>query len=92
LRHPRYSLGAAPTNKFDAIGVFNQESDSGTDGTYGYELFVQQIEPSTEPTLNISKKIMVSWQGKSSNYRLLSARALDENWAVVTNGVTIMMA
>jgi len=90
LRHPRYSLGAAPTNKFDAIGVFNQESDSGTDGTYGYELFVQRIEPSTEPTLNISKKIMVSWQGESSNYRVLSTRTLDENWTVVTNGIIQM--
>lgn len=90
LRHPRYSLGTAPTNKFDAIGVFNQESDSGTDGTYGYELFVQQIEPTAEPVLNISKKIMVSWQGESSNYRVLSARTLDENWTVVTNGIIQM--
>ncbi|HON08866.1 MAG TPA: hypothetical protein PLW02_12285, partial [Verrucomicrobiota bacterium] len=87
LRYPRYSLGAAPTNKFDAIGVFSQESDSGTDGTYGYELFVQQIEPTVEPVLNISKKIMLSWQGELSNYRVLSAWTLDENWTVVTNGV-----
>ncbi len=90
LRHPRYSLGAAPTNRFDAIGVLNQESGSGTDGTYGYELFVQQIEPTAEPVLNISKKIMLSWQGESSNYRVLSARTLDENWTIVTNGIMQM--
>ena len=34
LIHPLYDLGPAPTNRFDATGVFLQESGSGTDGTY----------------------------------------------------------
>ena len=41
LRHPRYSLGPLLTNRFDAIGIFTQESGSGIQGTNGYELFVQ---------------------------------------------------
>ena len=49
LRHPRYSLGAAPTNQFDAIGIFTQESGSGSQGTNGYELFVQQVLPQDPP-------------------------------------------
>jgi hypothetical protein len=88
LRHPRYSLGPAPTGKFDAIGVFNQESGSGSDGTFGYELFVQQIEPATEPSLTIQKKVFVTWQGNFSNYRVVSSRTVDgTQWEPVTNAV-----
>ncbi len=34
-RHPRYSFGPAPANRFDAIGIFTQESGSGIQGTNG---------------------------------------------------------
>ena len=34
-----------PTNQFDAIGIFSQESGSGSQGTNGHELFVQQVLP-----------------------------------------------
>ena len=52
LVHPLYDLGPAPTNRFDATGVFLQESGSGTDGTFGYELFVQEIAPSAPAALS----------------------------------------
>jgi hypothetical protein len=73
LRHPRYSLGPAPTNQFDALGVFTQESGSGSQGTNGYELFVQQVSPAANPALEIATQVAVSWPGPLSNYRLFSA-------------------
>ena len=41
-------LGSVPTGVIDAIGILNQESGSGSDGRFGYELFVTQVIP--EPT------------------------------------------
>ena len=61
LRHPRYSIGEAPTNWFDAIGIFNQESGSGSQGTNGYELFVQQVIPQQTPELGIERALAISW-------------------------------
>jgi len=66
-----YSLGDAPTNRFDATGIFLQESGSGTDGTFGYELFVQETVPAVEPELNISMKAVITWPG------VLASRGLD---------------
>jgi hypothetical protein len=89
LIHPLYDLGPAPTNRFDATGIFLQESGSGTDGTYGYELFVQEIAPSAGVVLNLTavpSGIQVSWPGSLSNYQLQSADSLTApNWAPVTN-------
>jgi hypothetical protein len=48
LRMPRGSvvdLGPAPAGTFDAIGILNQESGSGSDGTFGYELYVTEVVP-----------------------------------------------
>jgi hypothetical protein len=70
LRHPRYSLGAAPTNAFDAIGILNQESNSGSQGTNGYELFVQEIMPSEAPVLSIAMRLVITWPGSLANYQL----------------------
>lgn len=86
LRHPRYNLGPAPTNKFDAVGVFTQESGSGIQGTNGYELFIQQVLPADDAVLAIANRVVVSWPGSLSNYRLLSAdSATATNWSPVTN-------
>lgn len=86
LRHPRYSLGPAPTNKFDAIGVFNQESGSGSDGTFGYELFVQQIEPASEATIAIAKKVVITYQAYQANYRVVGTDNLQSGvWTPLTN-------
>ena len=89
LIHPLYDLGPAPTNRFDATGVFLQESGSGTDGTFGYELFVQEIAPSAGAVLSLAavpSGIQVSWPGSLSNYQLQSADSLAApNWTSVTN-------
>ena len=68
--HPLYDLGPAPTNRFDATGIFLQESGSGTDGTFGYELFVQEIAPSAPAALTIAMKPVITWPGSLSNYQL----------------------
>ena len=90
LRHPRYSLGPAPTDPFDAIGVFTQESGSGNQGTNGYELFVQEIVPSEPPVLNIATiatQPVVTWPGSLANYQLQYTNSVggSGDWQPVTN-------
>ena len=93
LIHPLFDIGSAPTNEFDATGVFLQESGSGTDGTFGYELFVQEISPSdTPPILNLAVQngsMMISWPASLANYRLQSCDSLSNpNWTAVTDTPT----
>jgi len=86
LVHPLYDLGPAPTNRFDATGIFLQESGSGTDGTFGYELFVQEIAPSAPAVLGIALKPVINWPASLSNYWLMSRDSVTAtNWTVVTN-------
>jgi len=87
LRHPRYSLGPAPTNTFDAIGILNQESGSGAQGTNGYELFVQQILPSDAALLTIATKPVITWPASLVNYQLQYTNTLGTpgTWQPVTN-------
>ncbi len=61
------SWGPPPTGWFDAIGILNQESGSGTDGTSGYELFVQEIETEEPPRLQIS---VLSWPAAAGGFQL----------------------
>ena len=69
--HPLYDLGPAPTSTFDAIGILLQESGSDSDGTFGYELFVQEIMPSAPAALAIAMRPAITWPGSLSNYQLL---------------------
>jgi len=89
LIHPLYDIGPAPTNQFDATGVFLQESGSGTDGTFGYELFMQEIAPSDAAILNIAGQggsVVVSWPGSLANYQLQNCDSLSNpNWTAITN-------
>jgi hypothetical protein len=86
LVHPLYDLGAAPTNQFDATGVFIQESGSSSDGTFGYKLFVQAIEPSAPALVNIALKPVITWPASLGNYILVSADSVTStNWTAVTN-------
>ncbi len=86
LIHPLYDLGPAPTNRFDATGIFLQESGSGTDGTFGYELFVQEITPSSDAVLSIASQPVITWPASLSNYQLQSSDSPNgPNWAAVTN-------
>jgi len=86
LRHPRYSLGTAPTNKFDAVGIFTQESGSGVQGTNGYELFVQQVIPQDPPVLGIAQQIAITWPVSGAIYQLEQRTDLNStHWFPVTN-------
>ena len=76
LIHPLYDLGPAPTNQFDATGVFLQESGSGTDGTFGYELFVQEITPSSSAVLNLANQPVITWPAALANYQVQSSDSL----------------
>jgi hypothetical protein len=85
LVHPLYDLGPAPTNRFDAIGILLQESGSGTDGTFGYELFVQEIEPSVPAAVAIALKPVITWPASLVNYQLQRRDSLaSTNWTAVT--------
>jgi hypothetical protein len=91
LVHPLNDLGPAPTNRFDATGIFLQESGSGTDGTFGYELFVQEIAPSAPVALAIAMKPVIAWPGSLSNYQLQSRGSLSStNWTPVTNAPVLV--
>jgi hypothetical protein len=88
LRHPRYSLGAAPTNAFDAIGVLNQESQSNAQGTNRYELFVQEIVPSEPAVLNIATPPVITWPAGLANYQLQYTNTVGNTsgeWQTSTN-------
>jgi hypothetical protein len=86
LRHPRYSLGAAPTGVFDAVGIFNQESGSGSQGINGYELIVQQVIPQTTPSLAIAQKAALTWPVSGAALQLEYSTDLSStNWYAVTN-------
>ncbi len=69
LTTPRYSLGPPPTRRFDAVGILIQESGSGTDGTFGYLLFVQQILLD-RPKLSFGEDGVIRWPAEASGYRL----------------------
>lgn len=94
LIHPLYDIGPAPANRFDATGVFLQESGSGTDGTFGYELFVQEVAPSDAAILKIaiqSGSAAILWPGSLSNYQLQSCDSLSNpNWITMTNTPSVV--
>jgi len=91
LRHPRYSVGPAPAGPFDAIGIYNQESGSGIQGTNGYELFVQQVIPQDPPTLAIAQTLALRWPASGAVYQLESRPDLNTtHWFPVTNPPVVM--
>lgn len=69
LRTPLTDLGPAPQDWFSAVGILNQESGSGTDGTFGYELFVQEIGPALG-ILRGAGKVVIHWPATYDNYVL----------------------
>jgi hypothetical protein len=87
LVHPLYDLGPAPTNRFDATGIFLQESGSGTDGTFGYELFIQEVAPSATAVLAIATRPVITWPGSLANYQLQYTNTVGARgpWQTATN-------
>jgi len=69
LRMPLTDLGPAPGDWFSAVGILNQESGSGSDGRFGYELFVQEIGPALRFVMS-DGNMLVYWPGTYTNYTL----------------------
>ena len=86
LRMPLTNLGPAPRDWFSAVGIVNQESGSGTDGRFGYELFVQEIGPTVRFVMS-GGNILVYWSGTYTNYILECTTNLTDS-ASWTNVVT----
>lgn len=93
LRMPLKDLGAAPDDWFSAVGILNQESGSGSDGTFGYELFVQEIGP-TLRYVPVDGSLMLYWSGAFTNYVLEYTTNLNEDasWTNVPKAPVKWMA
>ena len=85
LRLPRTDLGAPPSTSayFSAVGILNQESDSGTIGTNGYELFVQEIGPILSVGTHIVGSSAVSFSADYEGYVLEASDDGLQNWSPV---------
>ena len=72
--------------QFDAIGIFTQESGSGSQGTNGYELFIQQVLPhNPTPDLAIGLNVTISWPATTDTYQLEWRSQVDAGeWTPVT--------
>lgn len=84
IHMPRYDVGPVPSGSFNATGILDQESGSGSDGTFGYLLFVTEVEYEERPQLDINERIVVSWPEFAWDYVFESAESLDvDDWAPV---------
>ena len=93
LRMPLTDLGPAPEDWFSAVGIINQESGSGSDGTFGYELFVQEIGPILRFIIN-GGKTLAYWSGTYTNYVLEYTTHLNDSssWTNVETAPTKWIA
>lgn len=93
LRMPLTDLGPPPEGWFTAVGILNQESGSGSDGTHGYELFVQEIGPELR-MVSQGGKMMMYWSGTYTNYTLEYTTNLDDpsSWEPVTTSPVKLIA
>ena len=72
--------------------MLNQESGSGSQGTNGYELFVQQVIPQAEPALAIAQKIALTWPVSGADYQLEYRTDLNStNWYAYTNSTPVVI-
>ncbi len=85
LRFPRTDLGDPPATStyFTAVGILNQESGSGTVGTNGYELFVQEIGPVLNLGRSASGGAAVSFSADYEGYVLEASDDGLQNWNAV---------
>jgi len=88
VRYPRNDLGNPPTGIFDAVGIINQESGSSTDGTRGYELFLQEIIlTDSVPSLSISPDGYISWEDANEQWILETTSNIQNDWTTSTETV-----
>ncbi len=60
LRMPLRDMGPVPQGRFSVIGILDQEA-SGSDGRFGYELFVISIVPQLRMRVREDGKLELSW-------------------------------
>ena len=61
------------------------------DGTFGYELFVQEIAPSSSAVLNLANLPVITWPASLANYQVQSSDSLTSpNWTAVTNAPALV--
>jgi len=73
------------------MGIFNQESGSGSQGTNGYELIVQSAILQAAQTLAIAQKAILTWPAGGAAYAVeYSSDLASTNWTVLTNTVTVI--
>jgi hypothetical protein len=92
LRMPLTDLGPAPDTGtvFDAIGVMDQDSGSSSDGTHGYNLFVQEIYIAGGPRIQISDDVVLRWPAPAGSFVLEgSDDPAGSDWAPVTNATIL---
>ena len=86
LRTPLLDFGPAPTGSFDAIGILDQDSGSGVDGTTGYELFLQQIVVAA-PVLTVvssdASGLKLAWPASLGSVALVQVNELGGAWTPV---------
>lgn len=78
MRMPLREVGPVPGDWFSAVGILNQESGSGSDGRFGYELFGQEIGPTVRFAPS-GGRMPVYWSGTYTNYVLEYATNLTES-------------
>jgi hypothetical protein len=85
LRMPRTLLSAPPATStwISAVGILNQESGSGTTGTNGYELFVQEIGPELDLGRTSAGGIAVHFSSDYEGYVLEASEDGQQTWSPV---------
>jgi hypothetical protein len=83
---PLLDLGPRPVGAFDVVGIMDQDSGSGVDGTTGYELFVQEVVavPSVlTATLTPAGELKLSWPASAGEVSLVHESSLGATWIPV---------
>ena len=92
LRMPLLDFGPPPVGAFDVVGIMDQDSGSGVDGTIGYELFVQEVlaVPSVlTVTLTPAGELKLSWPASAGEVSLVHGSSLGAAWVPV-NGTPVL--
>jgi hypothetical protein len=88
LKMPLTDLGPplSTNTVFDAIGILDQDSGSGSQGTNGYHLFVQEVYVNGGPKMEAAERLVLSWPTPVGRFVLEASSDLSgTSWAAVTN-------
>jgi len=77
IRMPRRDMGPAPEGTFSPIGILDQNA-SGSDGTFGYELFVIALAPRLSVQVGADGEAILSWPKSARYFGLEACSSLEE--------------